>query len=99
VLPGAVYVGYDAPVERYRLNCADLGLVTDWYRARMEEGDWALAGTELPNARRRELLFVRPDELSLPHQERTAWARVDVERVWPYRYEIDLSRDPGGLRP
>lgn len=98
VVPGAAYDGWDGVLERYRLTCADLGLLVDWYRVQMEEGNWALAGTGIPSATARDLLFVRPAELGTPHEMRSAWANIVLRRAWPYHYEITLSRDPGGIR-
>jgi hypothetical protein len=98
VYPAAVPEGYAAPIETYQADCARLDLIVGWYNAKMAEGNWALAGQEEPTQRRRELLYVRPDEIGLPHQDRTAWARVAVERTWPYRYRIELQRDPMGIR-
>jgi hypothetical protein len=98
VVADAIYDGWDPPVETYRLTCADIGLLADWYRAQMEQRNWALAGTELRGELARSLLFVRPDELGLPHDQRSAWATVDLVRPWPYQYQVFLSRDPTGIK-
>jgi hypothetical protein len=98
VVPGAIYEGWDPPVEQHRLTCADLGLLADWYREHMETGNWALAATELPSGLERTLLFVRPDELGLPHDQRSAWALVELSRLWPHQFQFRLSRDPTGVR-
>ena len=99
VPPGSHYQGFDAGTEGYGLECAGLGLLVDWYRDHMAAGNWALAATEMPTELRRDLLFVRPDELGLPHDQRTAWAKVSVSREWPYRFAILLARDPAGVKP
>jgi hypothetical protein len=100
VYPGAVYVGFSDSEETYRVYCADLDLIVTWYRAALERGNWALAGTVGPEDRfHRELMFVRPEERELPPEERTAWAEVMVDRDWPYEYTLTLRRDPGGERP
>ncbi len=100
VYPGAAYEGFDAPIERYRVECAGLALVVDWYHAAMERGNWKLAAIEGPeDPIERRLEFARPDELSLPPEERTAWAEVHVVRAWPYQYVLDLRRDAAGIIP
>jgi hypothetical protein len=100
VYPGASYAGFDGAEEQYRLTCADLGLMADWYRSVMEQGDWRLAFTEGPeDAFNRLLHFVRPGEVALPPAARTAWAEVVLERPWPYHYVLRLRRDPGGILP
>jgi hypothetical protein len=100
VYPGSEFVGFSLPEESYEVTCASLDGVTDWYRAAMEAGDWRLAAIEGPSEPlQRRLLFVRPSEVGLPPEERTAWAQVDLERLWPYLYAIRLRRDPGGIKP
>jgi hypothetical protein len=70
-----------------------------WYRSALSEPRWALAGQESPTASSVELLFVRPDELGRPHEERSAWVRVALRRTWPYQYVVELRRDPSGIHP
>jgi hypothetical protein len=99
VYPGAAYVDFQAPYERHLVRCAATGLVADWYRVLLERGDWALVSTEFPaDPLRRQLIFARPEEKSLPPSARTAWASVRVERVWPYQHRLTLARDPTGVR-
>jgi hypothetical protein len=100
VYPGAEFAGYDAPRETYGVECSDLAMLVNWYRAAMERGDWRLAAIEGPeDPHERRLIFVRPQELELPPEERTAWAEIQLVRAWPYQYVIHLSRDPSGVRP
>jgi hypothetical protein len=100
VYPGAVHDGYRDGWEWYRVTCADLGVMVDWYRAAMERGEWRLAATEGPmDPFRRRLLFVRPTEIGVPPEQRTAVAEVDLAREWPYQFRLALRRDPGGVLP
>lgn len=100
VFPGAVFSGGSAIEERYEVRCSSLDQMAAWYRAAMERGRWALAMTVGPEDRfARKLLFVRPEERSLPPELRTAWAEVSIERSWPYQYVLVLRRDEGGVRP
>jgi len=100
VYPGAAFESFSGTEESYQVTCAGLDVLVGWYRATMERGDWALAGTVGPEDRfERRLLFVRPDEKALPPERRSAWAEISLERPWPYHYRIALRRDPGGITP
>jgi hypothetical protein len=98
--PGAAFVGFEADTEHYAVRCADTGLVADWYHIMMERGNWLLVSSEYPgDPQRRRLTFARPKEIAWPPERRTAWAVVDVQRLWPYQYAIGLRRDPSGVLP
>jgi len=104
VYPGSVYLrfeeGEDGGSELYDVRCTSLDFVAGWYRRILEQGSWSLAGTVGPEDRfHRELTFVRPDERLVPPAERSAWARVTLDRFWPYQIELRLQRDPGGVLP
>ena len=100
VFPGAAYDGFEAPVERYRVQCTSLDQLGAWYRAALERGNWVLAmvvGPEDPLER--TLVFVRPEERSLPPERRSARAEVVLERAWPFQFVLHHSRDAAGVRP
>ncbi len=100
VYPGAELEDFAVPAERYRTRCAATALIADWYRTMLERGNWALVSTLHPNDPSQRLLtFARPWERTWPPEQRTAWAEVEIERLWPYHHRIVLRRDPTGILP